>query len=483
MTATAAAVASALSTLLARLTVETEPSVRAAICEALGRIPYTETSQVLQVEAALLGLAQSEIVTERLGVVKGFESMILVSGGRWSPSAATVAILRELVEATAAFPQRDARIRRLAFEALMTAGEVDSTVIERGSADPDPQVRRLAMRAAGIATGSRIENASSILRAGLTDPQPLVRMEALRGVGMRERGSFAACRHLIGGVHDPLAQVSLVSLDLLGDCNVDPEAVGLLEYAVNDLSSIRSPRGWHRAAHALVALSRAVPDRARAVLGQFTASSNSHVRAYAARAAIVLKDPVTLETLANDPDDTVAQIATEGLGRTSGQSAGQVRQAPRETDLTASELQRLAAPKARVTIRGVGTFELALFTSHAPAAVLRFAKLAESGVFNGSPLGGVTPTTVSLISQFEVNRGNGEPRPDEIGSWPHVRGAVGLASWASSSGKPQVFINLVDNPRFDHRYPVFAQVLNGIELIDQILEGDIVERIEIVAGP
>jgi len=41
----------------------------------------------------------------------------------------------------------------------------------------------------------------------------------------------------------------------------------------------------------------------------------------------------------------------------------------------------------------------------------------------------------------------------------------------------------VDNPRFDHKYPVFAQVLNGIDVLDQILEADIIERIEIVTGP
>jgi cyclophilin family peptidyl-prolyl cis-trans isomerase len=43
-------------------------------------------------------------------------------------------------------------------------------------------------------------------------------------------------------------------------------------------------------------------------------------------------------------------------------------------------------------------------------------------------------------------------------------------------------VDLVDNPRLDHQYTVFAQVLNGIEIVDQILEGDVIERIEIVPG-
>jgi hypothetical protein len=63
----------------------------------------------------------------------------------------------------------------------------------------------------------------------------------------------------------------------------------------------------------------------------------------------------------------------------------------------------------------------------------------------------------------------------EVGLWPHVRGAVGV----SPDG---LFINTLDNPRFDHRYPVFAQVLNGMEVVDAILEGDVIASVELL-GP
>ena len=42
------------------------------------------------------------------------------------------------------------------------------------------------------------------------------------------------------------------------------------------------------------------------------------------------------------------------------------------------------------------------------------------------------------------------------------------------------FVDLVDNPRFDHEYTVFGQLLNGIEVVDRILEGDVIERVEIM---
>ena len=42
------------------------------------------------------------------------------------------------------------------------------------------------------------------------------------------------------------------------------------------------------------------------------------------------------------------------------------------------------------------------------------------------------------------------------------------------------FVDLVDNPRFDHQYTVFAQILNGADVVDQLLEGDVIESISIV---
>ena len=72
---------------------------------------------------------------------------------------------------------------------------------------------------------------------------------------------------------------------------------------------------------------------------------------------------------------------------------------------------------------------------------------------------------------------------DEVGLWPHVRGAVGISTRGRDTGDAQIFIDLVDNPRLDHDYTVFAQVLNGMDIVDAILEGDVIERIEILVVP
>jgi peptidyl-prolyl cis-trans isomerase B (cyclophilin B) len=165
-----------------------------------------------------------------------------------------------------------------------------------------------------------------------------------------------------------------------------------------------------------------------------------------------------------------------------GAPVGAAPVVPMQSDLDADDLRRLASPRARITIRQVGTFELALFTTQAPAAVLRFARLAESGYYNGLTFHRVVPNFVIQGGSPGANEyiGDAHFMRDEVGLWPHVRGAVGVSTRGRDTGDAQIFIDLVDNPRLDHEYTVFAQVLNGIEIVDQVLEGDVIDRIEIV---
>jgi cyclophilin family peptidyl-prolyl cis-trans isomerase len=154
------------------------------------------------------------------------------------------------------------------------------------------------------------------------------------------------------------------------------------------------------------------------------------------------------------------------------------------SDLNADDLRRLAAPRARVTIRGVGTFELTLFTEQAPATVLRFAHLAAAGYYNGLTFHRVVPNFVIQGGSPGASEfiGDASFMRDELGLWPHVRGAVGISTRGRDTGDAQIFVNLVDNPRLDHEYTVFAQVLNGIDVVDAVLEGDVIERVEIIPG-
>ena len=68
---------------------------------------------------------------------------------------------------------------------------------------------------------------------------------------------------------------------------------------------------------------------------------------------------------------------------------------------------------------------------------------------------------------------------DEVGL--HRRATVGISTRGRDTGDAQIFVNLVDSPRLDHIYTVFGTVVSGMEVVDAILEGDVITRIELVA--
>lgn len=545
---------SAFGILAARLRLDDDADVRAAVTETLGRLPYSTAGEIAEAERALVEEAgRHDTITDRLGIALGFEALIRLHRSKHQPGGGAIALLRRYAIPDTAELASGTRIRRLAVTALIAADAVNEPVLTSAARDPDAQVRRLAMRAAadgGETAGAA--DADAVLAGGLADESPMVRFEALRA--LHERGGDGACAASLAAASDRDPHVALLALDQLSACGSSPDAVSLLERTATDLAGAASPRGWHRAAHALVALAAASPDRAAAALPRFTASGIEPLRRYAARAAAVLRDREALERLARDDDDNVREAAVAGLrqveghdadriyvaelarpgnqivraaalaleGTPDGSAAGPVLAAawqrltaagldnskdardailhtieslgakpPRaarspahadDPDLDPAALRRLASPRARVTIRGVGSFDLALFTSEAPATVLRFARLAEAGYYNGLTFHRVVPDFVVQGGSPGANEyvGDSPFMRDEVGLWPHVRGAVGISTRGRDTGDAQIFIDLVDNPKLDHVYTVFGQVLTGMDVVDQILEGDVIERIEIL---
>ena len=549
----AATVDPVIAALIARVGVEAEATVRGAIYQTLGRVPVN-AEQAARVDAALADAAAHESsIDAGLGIADGFESLIRKHRQERAPSDAAIDALRSMAVVASAGarapvdPSRSVRIRRLALEALVSSDAVDARTLERAAADPDSQVRRIAMRAATADRG-----ADAVTR-GMTDPSPMVRLEAVRAQRTPGgRSTDAMCRAAVIATGDSDTNVVLFALDQLAGCGSSTDAAAVLERTVNDLPDAGKPRAWHRAAHAIVALAAAVPARAKDALTQFLDSPIWQMRMYAARAAAALGDRAALERLAVDDDDNVREAAVVGLSKVAGHAAdavyvseltrsgyqilraaalalagtpshdaavpalksalqrlvaegrdnshdaryaieqtlatvggqtrGQTRGQTHESPVSAEDLRRFAAARARVTMRGLGTFELVLFTAEAPVTVLRFARLAQQGYYNGLTFHRVVPNFVIQGGSPGANEyiGDAAFMRDEVGLWPHVRGAVGISTRGHDTGDAQIFIDLVDNPRLDHEYTVFAQVLNGLDVVDQILEGDVIEKIDIV---
>jgi cyclophilin family peptidyl-prolyl cis-trans isomerase len=465
-------VVSIQTSLISRLPVEEDATVRAAIADAIARLPYRTAAEVEHAESAILEFStKATIVADRLAVAKALEALIRLQSPLRPASPEAVARLKDLVRLAAAngpdLP-RDARIRRLALEALTAAAAVDTDVLEQTVADADPQVRRLAMRAAGLGD----LNVQYILD-GLLDRAAMVRAEALQALASRDRD--AVCSAAIRGATDAELSVALAAVDMLGTCGSSSIAVAHLERSVFDRSELAAIRGWHHNAHALLALATAAPERVIPALPDYARSEVWQVRMYTARAALQAKDRQTLETLAGDSEPRVATIARAALGMDASRAKARP-DPPASGPFTAAELSRLAAPTALITIRDVGRVELALLTNEAPAAVLRFARLAEAGYYDGVTFDRVA--TNAVVQGGWRADGNARYPEEEVGDWPHVRGTVAVSESFAPDG--QFFINLVDSPKFDHKYTVFAQVLNGSAVIDRILEGDVIESIEII---
>jgi cyclophilin family peptidyl-prolyl cis-trans isomerase len=131
-----------------------------------------------------------------------------------------------------------------------------------------------------------------------------------------------------------------------------------------------------------------------------------------------------------------------------------------------------------------GTIEVELAIVDAPLTVQNFVTLARKGFFNGVAIHRVVP---DFVVQDGDPRGDGEGGPgytirDEINQRPYLSGTVGMALDWEDTGGSQFFVTHSPQPHLDARYTVFGQVVNGMDVVDQILPSDVIKRVRIWDG-
>jgi len=188
-----------VATLTSRLSADPDANVRAAVAESIGRWPYASSAQIEKADKTLVDfLERASSLAERLGAVRALEALARTALKLDAVTAIEPAVLRETAllrsaaapqqsivlasrttetPGTSADPARDARIRRLAIEALIVSRAVNDDVVSGASGDADAQVRRLAMRAIAAGSGVSPRISDEVLQRGLTDPSPMVRIE------------------------------------------------------------------------------------------------------------------------------------------------------------------------------------------------------------------------------------------------------------------------------------------------------------------
>lgn len=131
-----------------------------------------------------------------------------------------------------------------------------------------------------------------------------------------------------------------------------------------------------------------------------------------------------------------------------------------------------------------GTFRVRLFPWQAPTNAARLWRMAGDGTLDGRTFHRVVANFVIQGGSPGANEyaGHGAFTRDEVGLLPNWRGTVGVSTRGRDTGDGQVYINLVDNTRLDHDYTILGAVIDGMEVVDAVLEGDVIERVEVLRG-
>jgi cyclophilin family peptidyl-prolyl cis-trans isomerase/HEAT repeat protein len=142
----------------------------------------------------------------------------------------------------------------------------------------------------------------------------------------------------------------------------------------------------------------------------------------------------------------------------------------------------VTARRMRITMQRGGSFDLGLFPDEAPATIARVVGLARKGYYNGLTFHRVVPNFVLQGGSPGANEymGDGPFMRDELGLRSHARGTLGISTRGRDTGDAQLFINLLDNVRLDHNFTVFAEITAGLDVVDGILEGDVIERVDVL---
>lgn len=132
-----------------------------------------------------------------------------------------------------------------------------------------------------------------------------------------------------------------------------------------------------------------------------------------------------------------------------------------------------------------GIMHVTFFEADAPNTVANFVKLAKSGFYDGLTFHRVIPNFV-IQGGCPFGDGTGGPgytiKCETSGNNQyHDRGVLSMAHAGKDTGGSQFFIchNRQNTAHLDRVHTVFGKVVEGLDVIDKIRQGDIIEKIVI----
>lgn len=185
----------------------------------------------------------------------------------------------------------------------------------------------------------------------------------------------------------------------------------------------------------------------------------------------------TAEKALQDADKTVATSAAIALQALTGRDySDKIPQAtrPSRTDFDWDALESIKPDQIATLTTSKGIVKIQLLRDDAPFTVLNFVKLAKKNFYNGLTFHRVVP---NFVVQGGDPRGDGWGGPgyairSEFSLVNFGRGACGIASAGKDTEGCQFFITHLPTPHLDGRYTVFAKVVSGYEVVDNLQVGD-----------
>ena len=187
-----------------------------------------------------------------------------------------------------------------------------------------------------------------------------------------------------------------------------------------------------------------------------------------------------LAPILRDYDPQVAERTAIVMGHLSGRTvtADPQRRPPAYAGVGSGDPQ----PCAAIEMTNGRSITLRMLPGSAPITVEQFVKLGTMDkYYDGLSFHRVVPNFGVQGGSPGANEysGSRDYMRDEIDA-PNTRGTVALATRGRNTGAGQFFINLVDNPRLDGNYTVFA-IIDDMQDVDRIQEGDTIRRMKTVS--
>jgi cyclophilin family peptidyl-prolyl cis-trans isomerase/HEAT repeat protein len=147
-------------------------------------------------------------------------------------------------------------------------------------------------------------------------------------------------------------------------------------------------------------------------------------------------------------------------------------------------LARIGKPTQAVVTTSKGSFTIDLLPDAAPLTVDNFVQLAQRDYFRNITIHRVVP---NFVIQDGDPRGDGNGGPGyqircEINQVLYDRAAVGMALSGKDTGGSQWFVTHSPQPHLDGGYTVFGRVVTGMDVVDRIVRGDVIQSIAIRQG-